>query len=391
MTAVFIPFGSMGGSNSAVSPSIYGGPTTIAVTGTFVSLVNADPIRTWTFNVHMRNLLSFPIGSNYASSNPAPPDTSGVFVGFTTPPFVSQTLPCSGCAVTVSNYGGTADFTMIGQPYFWYKNRPTAVQGSPGTDQTSDLPWKFVGTYKVASGDTVHSFTFALMVNAAWSPPNDTAVAFNYNATTDSLPDQVAKPRYKPPFVQLKNLTTLGTETWNPGVDLLLTASTLNTSIYIGRDDSIDQSKDAAVEMTARLQNTISSTPLQAVFGLTVPGVTGRQAIVGVYTDHVAFIHLNVNNGQWSDILNASWPIFPITFDGTMSHRFRIRKFGTLDYHLCVDGDPKISVTPSQLDLTTADFAKVTVLFGAQGDNNGVARVHVTDFQYFLGTDGGGC
>jgi hypothetical protein len=393
MTAEFIPFGSMGGSNSAVSPSIYGGPSTIAVSGTFVNFTFGVGTRTWTFNVHMRNLLSYPIGSNYASSNPAPPDTSGVFVGFTTQPFISQSTPCSGCTITVSNYGGLANFTSPSQPYFWYKSRPTAVQGAPGTDTTSNVQWKFTGTFKPLPGDTVHGFTFALMVNAAWSPPNDTTVAFAYDATIDSLPDQFAKPRYKPPFAQLKNLTVVGSETWNPGVDLLLTANANNKAIYLGRDDSTDQSKRSAVELTARLQNAIGGNPvpLQAVFGLTVPGATGRQALVGIYQDHIAFVSLNVNNGQWSDIPGTIWPTFPVTFDGTISHRYRIRKFGVLDYHLCVDGTEQVAVTPGQLDLTTADFAKTTVVFGALGDNNGTVNVHVTGFQYFLGTDGGGC
>jgi hypothetical protein len=391
MTAEFIPFGSMG-ANSAVSPSmIYGGPTTIAVTGTFVSLVDAPPIRTWTFNVHMRNLLAFPIGANYAGSNPAPPDTSGVFVGFTTAPFVSQSMPCSGCTVTIPNSGGFANFTSPGQPYFWYRNRPTAVQGAPGTDTTSNLPWKFIGTFKPVTGDTVHSFTFALMVNAQWTPPTDTAVNFAYSGLTDSIPDTVAKPRYKPAFKQLKGLTILGSETWNPGVDLLLTANANNKSIYISRDDSINQNQSAAVELTARLQNTIPSTPLQAVFGLAVPGLTGKQAIVGIYTDHLAFQHFDVNTGNWSDIAGTVWPTFPQTFDGTLSHRYRLRKFGNLDYHLCVDGIAQVAVTPGFLDGTAPQFAKSSVLFAALGDNNGTVNVHVTGFQYFLTTDGGGC
>ena len=149
MSAVFVPYGSAGATSGDVSPSIYGSPATIQVTGTFVSLVDVrrPTTRTWTFNVHMRNLLTYPIGSNYSASNPAPVDTSGVFVFFTTAPFITQGTPCSGCTIAASNWGGKGTSPVRMQPFFWYKDRPTAMQGSPGTDQTSDIPWQFTGTF----------------------------------------------------------------------------------------------------------------------------------------------------------------------------------------------------------------------------------------------------
>jgi hypothetical protein len=386
MTAEFIPFGSMGGSNSAVSPSIYGGPSTIAVSGTFVNFTFGVGTRTWTFNVHMRNLLSYPIGSNYASSNPAPPDTSGVFVGFTTQPFISQSTPCSGCTITVSNYGGLANFTSPSQPYFWYKSRPTAVQGAPGTDTTSNVQWKFTGTFKPLPGDTVHGFTFALMVNAAWPNPNDTAWTYNYNGKTDSLPDQVAKPRWKPPFVQTKNYNVLGTETWNAGTDLVLTAAANNNAIFIARNDSMDALKSASIELQAQLGGAIQGVPIQAIFGYVEPGVSGQMAFVGIYEDHVAFVHFNPLNGQWSDI-----PLRSFAVNGTLPHVYRIRKFGTLDNHLCVDHVAVIVITPAELDATASDFSTSTMVFAALGAQHSAVNLHVTNVNYQIGTDGGGC
>ncbi len=305
MTAEFVPMGAQAavGKNSAVSPAIYGGSTTVAITGTFVSLVDNAPVnRTWTFNVHMENLLSFPIGSNYSATNPAPPDTSGVFIGFSSSPVITQSTPCVACTITVANYAGLGFFTALNQPFFWYKDRPTAVQGSPGTDLTSDQQWKFTGSFKPSTGDTVHSFTFVLMVNAAWPPPNDTLWAYSYSGKTDSLPDQFAKPRWKTPYTQVNQYTTLGSETFNIGTDLVLTAATGTSSIYIARNDSLDAPSLASIFLEGKLGSAIAGVPIQAVIGIVQPGATGTQAVLGFYEDHVAFVHLDPVTGLWSDV-----------------------------------------------------------------------------------------
>ena len=83
MTATFTPAsGSInkftGGFNAAkVSPAIYGQQgVTISVTGILDSLVTvANVRRSWFFRVRMRNLLAYPVGSNYGQLTP--PDTSG--------------------------------------------------------------------------------------------------------------------------------------------------------------------------------------------------------------------------------------------------------------------------------------------------------------------------
>ncbi len=113
------------------------------------------------------------------------------------------------------------------------------------------------------------------MVSAAWPPPNDTAWAYSYSGATDSLPDQFAKPRWKTPFTQVNGYTTLGSETFNMGTDLVLTAATGTSSIYIARNDSMDAPRSASISVEGKLQNTIAGVPIQAVFGLVQPGAGG--------------------------------------------------------------------------------------------------------------------
>jgi hypothetical protein len=391
ISAEFVPMGNAGAVNSAVSPAIYGGPSTVKVTGKFVSMVDNLVLknRTWTFKVHMQNLLTNTIGSNYSDGNTNPPDTSGVFIAFTASPItVTNPVGCHSCVVNVPNYSGIGNFSTMNQKYFWYKDRPTAVQASPGSDTTSNDVWVFVAPFGTPfAGDTVHAFTFMLEVSAAWPSPADTAWAYSYNWKTDSLPDQFAKPRWKTPFTQINHYTTLGSETFSIGTDLVLTAATGASSIYLARNDSIDAPKSASVAVAGRLENAIAGAPIQAVFGIVVPGATGLQAVAGIYDNHVAFVHLDPVTGLWSEIAGTTFAL-----NATLPHSYRIRKFGDLDlYILCVDGVSKKFVVPAQLDASAPDFATSTVFFGALGNSTSAAKLHLTSTNYSLGTDGGSC
>ena len=390
MVAEFVPMGNAGAVNSALSPAIYGSGSTVAITGEFVSLLNNTPVvgkRTWTFKVHMQNLLPYTIGSNYSDGNTTPPDTSGVFLFFSILPTVTHPTGCV-CSVTIPNYWGLGNFSGLNQQYFWYKDRPTAVQGTPGSDTTSALVWKFIGNYKQPSpSDTVHSFSFQLTVNAAWPSTNDTAWAYSYNWKTDSLPDLNAEPRWKPPFAQVNQYTTVGTEVFNIGTDLVLTAANGTSSIYLARNDSMDPPKSASMAIKGNLQNAIAGVPIQAVYGLVQPGAGGKQAVMGIYEDHVAFVHLDPVTGLWSDIAGTAVPA-----TGTAVHTYRIRKFGTLNlYLLCVDNNILSFITDSQLDPRASDFNTTTEFFGVVGNATGPANLHLTSTSYVLGTDGGGC
>ena len=191
--ATFVPAAGDVRRASAVSAAIYGGPTTANVFGTILAGYpkNVGGKHTWIFNVAMRNLLSYAIGSNYGAT--VPPDTGGVFLFFTQLPVVVFPNPCTGCVVNVTSQSGTRNFTNPGQPYFWYHDRPTAMQGTIGTDTTSDVQWTFQAA-TFTPPDTAHTFNFVLLVNAMWPPPNETAWQVRYDGTQDSVPDAHGKP-----------------------------------------------------------------------------------------------------------------------------------------------------------------------------------------------------
>ncbi len=205
MTTTFVPLsGSIAGVTDAkISPAIYGQQgVTIDVLGVVDSLHNVVGVgpagsRTWFTHVELRNRQAFAIGSNYGQA--AAPDTSGVFAFFTVAPNVSLPVPCVGCAVSVSNQSGTANFTAASQKYFYYRNRPSAYSGgAAGKDTTNRIVWLFkTSSWNPGVTDTVHAFFFTLMVSAAWPPPQDSALKVTYDATLDTLPNVNAKPVWK--------------------------------------------------------------------------------------------------------------------------------------------------------------------------------------------------
>jgi len=301
MRAEFVPVGLPITGHSAISPSIYGGTGTVAVTGEFVSDVQNPPSsRTWTFKVHMENLLSYAIGSNYSDGNATPPDTGGVFLFFQSNPVISQPFPCPGCVVSDTNYAGIGNFSAVGQKYYWYKDRPTSVQGSPSTDTTSDQNWVFVATpYDPGGGRGVNAFSWMMLVSAAWPADPDSATTYTYNALTDSEPDLHGKPQWKPPFAQDNGLTTLGSESWTAGSGLTLTANA-NSSIFLARDDSTDLANwNSGMQAKVNVLNT-GSDSVQAVIGLVGQTALDKQLFVGVWPDSVAFLKLDPVTGVWS-------------------------------------------------------------------------------------------
>lgn len=389
-SATFTPAGASAalvgnGSSGELSPAIYGDATTAHVFGTITGIVDIPGTsRTWTINVAMRNLLAYAIGSNYSTGNATPPDTSGVFLVFTTLPIRTNPQSCqSPCTIKLINQMGAANFSAPAQPYFWYKSRPTAVQGAPGTDTTGDVVWKFQAT-PFAVPDTIHSFTFVLEVSAAWPPPNDAVWGNSYNWKTDSMPDTVSKPRWKPAFKQTNGGTVLGTEVFTAGTGLTMTASPNTRSIYLARHDSLG-TMDGHIDATLKIVNNSANT-IQALIGFAEPAGSGRkQVFVGIASNRVSFVTYTQATGAWS--VNGS--TFAIT--SGVFHTFRLRKLGIIDNHLCVDGVDVLQRTYAQLNNTTVDFQNTTVTFGMRGRNGTGAQAIWTAVTYQIGNDGGSC
>ena len=382
MTAEFTPMGSAGA-------MIYGSNATVKVSGTLVSLVNNPPVnRTWTFNVHMRNLLAFPIGSNYRGTNPTPPDTSGVFVAFVGSPVVTLPVPCAGCTATVTNAMGTANFGSPGQKYFWYRNRPTAVQGSPGTDTTSNATWVFVGApFRPATGDTTHAFTFSLIVSAAWPPANEPVFTTIYDGTNDSEPDLKAEPRYKKFHFQAGTAA----ESWT-GAGLLLTSALNTDDIDFSRHDSLGN-QSAYIEATVTVTSA-SAGRVAGILGLAEPA-GGQQMAIAITGTRAEFGTIANATGIWTQL--AFSPTFAVA-SGT-SHKYRLRKIGTATVAVCVDGVQRFTGFYSGvhffqpvMQATQGKLSGLTSFFGLEGRTGvGGAQALYGKVTTVVGSDGGGC
>lgn len=377
----------LGNAASGLSPAIYGGPTTVNVFGTVDSIVDTvGTSRTWYIRVAMRNLLSYAIGSNYSDGNTTPPDTTGVFLVFTTLPIRSKPASCqSACFLNVANTMGLGNFTAPGQKYFWYQSRPTAVAGSPSTDTTSDVVWKFRATPNTAP-DFITAFTFILTVGAAWPPPNDTQWSYSYDWLTDSMPDTVAKPRWKPAFAATNGANTLGTETWSASTGVVTTATNAAHSLYLSRHDSLG-AMGGHIDATVKLANAAPGV-IQAVFGFAEPA-GGKQIFIGLASDGVSFVDYNQATGQW--VVNG--PIYTNggTFNGTVSQTYRLRKIGMTDAHFCVGNTDAIQLPRLSQENVTADFSNTTENFGVLGNGTVSAAATWTEVDYGIGNDGGGC
>lgn len=381
MTTAFLPLGSSPAVDGSFSPQIYGNQgTTVSVSGVVDSLHDVMNVsRTWFLHVRIRNLLAYPIGSNYGANNAAPPDTSGVFVLFSSLPVITIPSPCSGCAVNVNNAMGSGTFSAPSQKYFWYRNRPSAMQGSPGTDTTDFIEWQFKTTSFTAP-DTAHAFTFVLLVSAAWSPPNETSWLTQYNATTDSLPDTKAEPRWQifsAPSTQLP-----GTEAWIAGTELVLSTATGLNSVYLGRHDSLGT---MSAFMDVRASATVTGGTPRAIFGFAEPS-GNKQVFVGLFGDGVEFVTFNEVLGTWS--MRGLADCQSAGCKSNVYRSYRLRKFGADSVVLCATGVRVLGITHGALQNTSASWTGRTTVFGTGGAANTTKWSSVS---YTIGSDGGSC
>lgn len=389
------PASRLGTTAPGFSPQIYQDTSMIRVFGTVDSIVDTVGVsNTWYIRVASQNLLSFPIGASQGAA--APSDTQGVFLVFTQLPVKSVSYFCPTCTVFLINQMGTGNFGSPMQPYFWYYNRPTAMQGTPSTDTTDDRVWIFRTTHVTAPNDSLRAFTFVLEVSAWWPPGQDTIWLSSYNGTTDSLPDTQASPLWKR-WVPTNGGFTLGTQTFNSGSNLTLADASGTNVSYYERDDSIGFAGFLNIDANVQIDGTTctsSTTAICAVFGLAEQD-TGRYAAIGVSPTQVGYVIWNQATGTWS-FSGVPGAIFtgetPGTFDGTQPHIFRIAQ-NKLHADLCVDGTPEISITRPNLPLSAGtDFIGRQVFWGDAGDAGATGSTTKWKvLRYSIATNGGNC
>lgn len=324
----------------------------------------------WSFKVGLRNYLSYPIGSNQGA--PQPDDTLGVYVAIVEDPIVTSTSgKCTGskCKLVVANADGVGAFTATGQKYFYWRERLAAKQPAAGADTTSTRRlWTFSGPAAITG------FRFVVMVNAAWPPPHDASWNVFYDATTDSLPDSAAEPRWK--TMSTGGLFSgPGTESWSTA-GLLLTADD-NESLYMYRSDSLGTKESAYIE--ARLE--VNGDDPVGIFGLQG---SGRLAAVAVADGEVGFVDLE-HDMLWIFDLGYQWTFVGSTHElrgngGRKTHTYRLRKFGADSVRLEVDGARVLGMKVSQLPQASGQLSNATAFFGASGTNGGANSTwsHVT-------------
>jgi hypothetical protein len=321
----------------------------------------------------MRNLLSYAIGSNFGAT--VPPDTGGVFLFFTQLPVVVFPNPCTGCVVNVTSQSGTRNFTNPGQPYFWYHDRPTAMQGTIGTDTTSDVQWTFQAA-TFTPPDTAHTFNFVLLVNAMWPPPNETAWQVRYDGTQDSVPDAHGKPLWTKFTFQ----HGLGQDKWTTS-GLEVSAGNGSKDINYSRIDSLGN-MSAFMDVIVNVDNGDDVTPI-AMFGFAEP-TGGKAAVVTVTIDTAKFAQIDNTTGVWTTLTGSG--VTPVIGTNT----YRLRKFGQDSAVLCVNGARALAMPYASLETTGSILAPMSAFFGLQGVK-GKGHATYTLLTYTIGSDGGAC
>ena len=316
--------GSLAGA-SAVSAAIYGNQgVTVRIYNSAVAVTAGAPgKKRFTANVGLRNLQPFPIGDE--QGDPAPVDTSGIFVFLNGGPTVTRTSsPCgTACSITAATVHGRLAFNAPDQPYWYWKDRLTAMDGVRDTTLNRQS-WSFEADTQVTG------FTFDVLVAAAWPAPHQTRWKTDF--TGDSLPHLTSEPRWS-------RAVTLGTEGVSldaaGGAAVLLTAPA-NGSQTFQRFDSLGPSSDAYMEARIRM-NSQPSKP-EVSFGM----YDGTRFIgVGLTGTHAGF----VDNGFNSPSVSVA--VATQTFQ-----TYRIRKFGSDSVQLLINGTRVLSRPYSAFGIT---------------------------------------
>jgi hypothetical protein len=369
----FTPVGAAPSYAGGADPSIYGNQgVTVSLYGVIDSVKTVAGVsKTWFIRVALRNLEPFPIGSNYIAS--APPDTTGVFVFFGSPPVVTSPSGCA-CTVTVNSASGTANFDALSQKYYWYESRPSAVQASPGTDTTRGNPeWQFK-----ASSDAVQGFTFVVRVQADWPPPYQTSWSDSWVAVTDSLPSDDGIPDWI--VRDVVGDATMGAAAIL-GNEMVLRAGGNNASIYMSHMDSVGS---MPVVMDIVMRDSTAVNQIQGVMGIMEP-VGGKQVFVGVLGNEIEFVTFNESTGAFNILTGTTSCAAGVCADNHVDHSYSLRKFGTDSVSLCMDGVRKLKIDYSQLQATQPSFAKFSMTVGTRSSTSNNNTSYWTSISHTIG------
>jgi hypothetical protein len=330
---------------SMQASSIYGTQNVnVRVYAAAATVTTVGNTKTWTMQFGVRNLLSFPIGSN--QSGPIPSDTTGIFLAVISGPTVTQTSSnCPGsCAMSIVAYDGTGTFTAPNQRYVYWRERLAAKQPVAGADTVSARR-----TMKFTSPKQVTNFKFFLIVGADWPAPAQTNWSVFYNAPTDSAPDQHAKPIWRTGHMSLSGSAT---ESWskNAGVDSLILVN--NKDYYLFRRDSLAASTAAYMEAHVKVNNGGQTKP-ETVFGF-LDGA--RMAAVGMTSSRIGFVkYAFLAKNLFGHGLPQANFVDSVSVSATASHTYRLRKFGADSVTLEVDGVRRLGLTYNQLPTAALD------------------------------------
>ncbi len=365
-----------------VSAAVYGTQNVnVRVYSSRTIIDSTATTKTWRMPIGIRNLLPYPVGATQAGASPS--DTLGVFVALVGGPTVTMTsgsCPPS-CSVVAQEYDGVASFTAPNQPYYYWHERLAAVQDyrkpSTGLSDTVSTRRPLVFTGPLA----VKSFSFAIIVSAAWPPAAETFWSTFYNAATDSEPDL----RASPPWKALS--ASGGSESWPMANGALgLNGNGGSARMYLYRSDSLDASSQAYIEAQLELNGKPKPADApRAVLGLS----DGTRFVgVGISQSTVGFVSYTFSWRTWQfawDFVGTPYTFPRRTPDGTSVHTYRVRKFGADSATLELDGVRVAMITGAQFPARPFIIpAAVRELFGA-GDQSGTTKTAWSYVTYGIG------
>jgi hypothetical protein len=285
----------------------------------------------WTANVGIRNMRPHPVGDEETSTTPA--DTIGVYVFFVQEPVPGQ--PCGGCFARVANFQGTMSFDAPQRKYFHWPERLNEMNSPLGDTTVSRRTW----TFETSSG--VRSFSFSVLVAAAWPAPYENRWRVEY--TADALPANSA-PVWK--------FQGAGGNASVSGGSLALRGKF--TGLFYRRDP-IAPTQSAYTHAVMRLSGGGSPPEVGLI-------LSDRVKLMGVGVAN-GLVGLLSNNGTF--LVGTTSPL------GNGTHELQLRKYAADSVVYFVDGVRRAAVPYASLSSDTVTPAGSSVAFGGLPTSGG--------------------
>ena len=311
--------------NQGVTVRLYNSPPVI-------DTISTPGVKLLSAAVGIRNLLPHFIGDE--QSGPTPSDTMGVYVFFTREPVVT-TAPCAGCYVRIANHDGTLSFDAPNQKYFYWPERIAPMGTLSGDTSLTRRTWVFEMSPEVTT------FSFGILVSAAWPAPYEERWAVRYVA--DSLPDTQSEPRWK------VHLAGAG-GSWAVNNGALTIDPNANSQVLFYRQDSVSATSSGYLETHVRLNSSHPQADLTMYFA-----------------DGTRFVALGIRRGQVGLAQSSEAFISGTTYSANTTdafHTYQLRKYGADSVVYLVDGVRRGSATYSQLSLDPSPQTSPRIAFG---------------------------